>query len=92
MKNIRMFRFKLYFNVQRLWYNPSNFYTRIRVQSCSKMATQTNLLGYFGKTIARKRKSQSDITSFFKKADRNQKNDDDVVYVGGMCLFVFTFL
>ena len=38
------------------------------------MATQTNLLGYFGKAIARKRKSQSDITSFFKKADRNQKN------------------
>ena len=38
------------------------------------MAIQTNLRGYFGKAIARKRKSQSDITSFFKKAERNQKN------------------
>ena len=38
------------------------------------MATQTNLLGCFGKTIARKRNSQSDITSFLKKADRNKKN------------------
>ena len=38
------------------------------------MATQTNLLGYFGKAVARNRKSQSDIISFFKKADRNQKN------------------
>ena len=38
------------------------------------MAIQTNLLGYFGKAIARKRKSQSDITSFFKKAELNQKN------------------
>ena len=35
---------------------------------CSKMATQTNLLGYFGKTIARKRKSQTDILSFFNKS------------------------
>ena len=52
------------------------------------MATQTNLLGYFGKAIARKRKSQSDITSFFKKAYQNQKNDDDVVYVGGMGLYL----
>ena len=52
------------------------------------MATQTNLLSYFGKAIARKRKSQSDITSFFKKADGNQKNDDDVVNVGGMCLYL----
>ena len=50
------------------------------------MATQINLLGYFGKAIARKRKLQSDITPFFKKADRNQKNDDHVVYVGDMCL------
>ena len=55
------------------------------------MATQTNLLGYFGKAIVRKRKLQSDITSFFKKADRNQKNDDDVVYVGGMCLYLFFY-
>ena len=47
------------------------------------MATQTNLLGYFGKAITTKRKSQSNITSFFKKADQNQKNDDDVVYVEG---------
>ena len=38
------------------------------------MAIQTNLRGYFGKAIARKRKSQSDITSSFKKAERNQKN------------------
>ena len=52
------------------------------------MATQTNLLGYFDKAIARKRKSQSDITSFFKKAYRKQKNDDDVVYVGGMFLYL----
>ena len=29
------------------------------------MATQANLLGYFVKAIARKKKSQSDITSFF---------------------------
>ena len=47
------------------------------------MATQTNLLGYFGKAVTTKRKSQSNITSFFKKADQNQKNDDDVVYVEG---------
>ena len=47
------------------------------------MATQTNLLGYFGKVITTKRKSQSDITSFFKKADRNQKNHNNVVYVRG---------
>ena len=52
------------------------------------MTTQTNLLGYFGKAITRKRKIQSDITSFFKKTDRNRKNDDDVVYVGGMCLYL----
>ena len=52
------------------------------------MATQTNLLGCFGKAIARKRKSQSDVTSFFKKADRNQKNGDDVIYVGGMRLYL----
>ena len=58
------------------------------VQSCSKMATQTNLFGYFGKAIGRKRKLQSDITSFFKKADQNQKNDDDVVCLGGMCLYL----
>ena len=57
------------------------------LQSCSKVATQTNLLGYFGKVISRKRKSQSDITSFFKKADQNQKNDGDVVYVVDMCLY-----
>ena len=56
------------------------------------MGTETNLLGYCGKAIARKRKPQSDITFFFKKADRNQKNDDDdVVYVGGYVL-VFAFL
>ena len=52
------------------------------------MTTQANLLGYFGKTISRKRKSQLDITSFFKKADRNQKSYDEVVYVGGMCLYL----
>ena len=52
------------------------------------MATQTNLRGYFGKAFARKRKSQSDITCSFKKADRNQKNDHDVVYVGSMCLYL----
>ena len=32
------------------------------------MITRANLLGYFGKTISRKRKSQLDITSFFKKS------------------------
>ena len=37
---------------------PIFFYTRISVESCSKMATQTNLLGCFGKAIARKRNSQ----------------------------------
>lgn len=48
------------------------------------MATQTNLLGYFGKTISRKRKFQSNITSFFnKKTDLDEKDhDDDVIYVG----------
>ena len=48
------------------------------------MATQTNLLGYFGKTISRKRKLQSNITSFFnKKTDLDEKDhDDDVIYVG----------
>ena len=51
------------------------------------MATQTNLLGYFGNAIARKRKLQPNITFLFKKADRNQKNND-VVYVGGMCLYL----
>ena len=52
------------------------------------MATQINLLGYFAKAIARKGKLQSDITSFFQKADGNLKNDDDIVYVGGMCLYL----
>ena len=52
------------------------------------MAIQTNFLGYSDKAITRKRKSQSDITSFFKKADPNQKNDDDVVYIEGMCLYL----
>ena len=48
------------------------------------MATQTNLLGYFGKTISRKRKLQSNITSFFnKKTDLDEKHHgDDVIYVG----------
>ena len=46
---IWIFRFKLYVNVSRFWYNPFNSYTRIRIQSCSKMASQINLLGYFGK-------------------------------------------
>ena len=40
------------------------------------------------KLLLKQRKSQSDITSFFKKFDRNQKNDDDIIYVGGMCLYL----
>ena len=52
------------------------------------MAPQINFFGYFGEAIVRKRKSQSDIISLFEKADRNQKNDDDVVYVRGMCLYM----
>ena len=52
------------------------------------MATQTNLIGYFGKAIARKGKLQSDITSFSQKADRNLKNDGDIVYVGGMYFYL----
>ena len=52
------------------------------------MVTQTNLLGYFGKAISRKRKSQPDIISFIKKVERNQKNADDIVYVRGMCLYL----
>ena len=52
------------------------------------MATQINLLGYFGKAIARKGKLQSDITSFSQKADRNLKNDGDIVYVGGMYFYL----
>ena len=46
------------------------------------MATQTNLLGYFGKAIDRK-KSHNEIC-FFKKSDRNHKNDCDAC----ICLFV----
>lgn len=49
------------------------------------MATQTNLLGYFGKAVNRKRKSQTNITSFFKKGDPNEKNND-VIWLGGMCI------
>ena len=55
------------------------------------MAPQINCFGYFGESIVRKRKSQSDIMSLFKKADRNQKNDDDVVYVRGMCLYMYFY-
>ena len=56
------------------------------------MAPQINCFGYFGESIVRKRKSQSDIISLFKKADRNQKNDDDdVVYVRGMCLYMYFY-
>ena len=56
------------------------------------MATQTNLLVYFEKIIARKRKSQSDITSYFKKADQNQKNDDDVVFKWEVCACICLFI
>ena len=51
------------------------------------MATQTNLLGYFGKAVSRKRRSQTSITSFFKKGDENEKNDN-VIYVGGKCVLI----
>ena len=51
------------------------------------MATQTNLLGYFGKVVNRKRKSQTSITLFFKKGDENEKNDD-VIYFGGKCFLM----
>ena len=44
------------------------------------MATQTNLLDYFGKSITRKRKYQSCITAFLTKIDG--KVDDGVVYLG----------
>ena len=56
------------------------------------MATQTNLLVYFDKIIARKRKSQSDITSYFKKADQNQKNDVDVVFKWEVCACICLFI
>ena len=52
------------------------------------MATQTNLLGYFNNVVNRKRKSQTSITSFFNKADKNDNvNDarDDVIFVKGKC-------
>ena len=52
--------------------------------SCREMATQTGLLGFFGKVVNRKRKSQTNITSFFKKADQNHEKNDNVIYVGGM--------
>ena len=52
--------------------------------ACREMVTQTNLLGFFGKVIDRKRKSQTNITSFFKKADQNHEKNDDVIYVGSM--------
>ena len=44
------------------------------------MVTQTNLLGYFGKSITRKRKCQSRITAFLNKSDG--KVYDGVVYLG----------
>ena len=56
------------------------------------MATQTNLLVYFDKIIARKRKSQSDITSYFKKADQNQKHDGDVVSKWEVCACICLFI
>ena len=34
--------------------------------------------------LIEKKKSQTNITSFFKKADQNHKKNDDVIYVGGM--------
>ena len=57
------------------------------------MATQKNLLGFFGKAVNWKRKSQTNITSFFKKADQNHEKNDDVIYAGGMCfLLTISFL
>lgn len=54
------------------------------------MSTQTNLLGYFDKVISRKRKLQSNITSFFNKKTDKDGKEDDVIYVGdgeGMYFF-----
>ena len=45
------------------------------------MANQTNLLGYFEKTVTRKRKFQSNITSYFKKNNK-ETLDDSVLYLG----------
>ena len=61
------------------------------LSSCREIATQTNLLGFFGKVVNRKRKSQTNITSFFKKADQNHEKNDDVIYVGSM-YFLLTIL
>ena len=67
-----------------------SIYTSI-LSACREMATQTNLLGFFGKVVNRKRKSQTSITSFFKKADQNHEKNDDIIYVGGM-YFLLTIL
>ena len=61
------------------------------LSACREMATQTNLLGFFGKVVNRKRKSQTNINSFFKKADQNHEKNDNVIYVGGM-YFLLTIL
>ena len=55
------------------------------------MTTQTNLLSFFGKVVNRKRKSQTNINSFYKKADQNHEKNDNVIYVGGM-YFLLTIL
>ena len=52
----------------------------IVLASWKAMATQANLLGYFGKSITRKRKCQSHITAFLTKSDG--KVDDGVIYLG----------
>ena len=61
------------------------------LSACGEMATQTNLLGFFGKVVNRKRKSQANITLFFKK-DQNHEKNGDVSYVGGMYFLLTTLL
>ena len=62
------------------------------LSACREMATQTNLLGFFGKVVNIKRKSQTNITSFFKKADQNLEKNDNVIYVGGMYVLLTILL
>ena len=62
------------------------------LSACREMATQTNLLGFFGKAVNIKRKSQTNITSLFKKADQNLEKNDNVIYVGGMYVLLTILL
>ena len=56
------------------------------------MATTTNLLGFFKRTVtATKRKLQSQITAtgFFKKTEVQDISDDTVICLGDKKRFVF---